>query len=240
MPLAAPTAHRTPLRRLMRGMAGGALALLPLLAAAEFSLPALPYAADALEPYVDAATMAIHHGRHHRAYVDALNAQARNHAELADLSIEALQPQIAQYGVAVRNNGGGHYNHDLYWKLMAPPGTGGTPGEALEAAVNASFGSVDEMKKRFAQAALGRFGSGWAWLIVTPDRQLSITTTANQDNPLMNVPEVQVRGVPVLALDLWEHAYYLKHQNKRSEYISAWWNVVNWAEASRRYEAALK
>lgn len=214
-------------------------ACLPALAAAQFSLAPLPYATDALEPHIDKTTMEIHHGRHHAAYVNNLNAQAKNNPELANLSLEAIQGQISKYGPAVRNNGGGHYNHDLFWKLMAPEGQGGKPSPAVEAAIAQSFGSLEEMKKQFNQAALGRFGSGWAWLIVTPEKKLAITSTPNQDNPLMDLPEIQ-RGTPILALDVWEHAYYLKYQNKRAEYATNWWNVVNWNEVNRRYEAALK
>lgn len=223
----------------VRLLSGIAAAMLPALAAAQFSLAPLPYPADALEPHIDKQTMEIHHDRHHQAYVNNLNAQVKNTPELANLSLEAIQGQISRYGPAVRNNGGGHYNHDLFWKLMAPEGQRGKPSPALEAAIAASFGSLEEMKKRFDQAALSRFGSGWAWLIVTPERKLAVTSTANQDNPLMDLPDIQ-RGTPVLALDVWEHAYYLKYQNKRADYATQWWNVVNWNEVNRRYEAALK
>ena len=222
-----------------RLLSGVAAAMLPALAAAQFSLAPLPYPADALEPHIDRQTMEIHHDRHHQAYVNNLNAQVKNTPELANLSLEAIQGQISRYGPAVRNNGGGHYNHDLFWKLMAPEGQRGKPSPALEAAIAASFGSLEEMKKRFDQAALSRFGSGWAWLIVTPERKLAVTSTANQDNPLMDLPDIQ-RGTPVLALDVWEHAYYLKYQNKRADYATQWWNVVNWNEVNRRYDAALK
>lgn len=214
-------------------------ACLPALAAAQFSLAPLPYATDALEPHIDKTTMEIHHDRHHAAYVNNLNAQVKTNPELANLSLEAIQGQISKYGTAVRNNAGGHYNHDLFWKLMAPAGQGGKPSAAVEAAIAKSFGSMEEMKKQFNQAALGRFGSGWAWLIVTPDNKLVITSTPNQDNPLMDLPEIQ-RGTPILALDVWEHAYYLKYQNKRAEYATNWWNVVNWNEVNRLYEATLK
>ncbi len=216
-----------------------AAACLPALAAAQFSLAPLPYAVDALEPHIDKATMEIHHGRHHAAYVNNLNALTKTNPELATLSLEAMQAQISKFPAGVRNNGGGHYNHDLFWKLMAPAGQRGEPSPALQAAINSSFGSTDEMKKRFDQAALTRFGSGWAWVIVTADKKLAITSTANQDNPLMDLPEIQ-RGTPVLALDVWEHAYYLRYQNKRAEYSTQWWNVVNWNEVNRRFEAATK
>jgi Fe-Mn family superoxide dismutase len=227
--------YATPIRLAMAAMAAG----LPAIAAAQFTLAPLPYAADALEPHIDKMTMEIHHGRHHAAYVNNLNAQLKTFPELANLSLEAMQGQISKFNVAVRNNGGGHYNHDLFWKLMAPEGQRGKPSGALEAAIAASFGSVDEMRKRFDQAALGRFGSGWAWLIVTPEKKLAITSTPNQDNPLMDLPDIQ-RGTPILGLDVWEHAYYLKYQNKRGEYATNWWNVVNWNEVSRRYDAAVK
>lgn len=216
-----------------------ALACLPGIAAAQFSLAPLPYPADALEPYIDRTTMEIHHGRHHAAYVNNLNTQAKTTPELAGLSLTALQGQISRFGPAVRNNGGGHYNHDLFWQLMAPEGQRGKPSPALETAINAAFGSLEEMKKRFDQAALSRFGSGWAWLIVTPDKKLAVTSTANQDNPLMDLPGID-RGTPILALDVWEHAYYLKYQNRRADYATNWWYVVNWNEVSKRYEAALR
>jgi len=216
-----------------------AMTLMPAIAAAQFNLEPLPYAADALEPYLDKATMEIHHDRHHAAYVNNLNAQLKNFPELANLSIEAVQGQISKFNTAVRNNGGGHYNHSLFWQLMAPEGQRGQPSSELEAAIKGSFESVDEMKKRFDQAAVGRFGSGWVWLIVTPDKKLKITSTANQDNPLMDIPELE-KGTPILCLDVWEHAYYLKFQNKRPDYIANWWKVVNWNEVSKRFDAALK
>lgn len=209
-----------------------AAALLPSLAFAQFTLPPLPYAADALEPVIDKTTMEIHHGRHHAAYVNNLNAQIKTYPELDAISLEALQGKIGQYNAAVRNNGGGHYNHDLFWKVMAAPGQGGEPSTALKQAIDAQFGGLDELKKRF--------GSGWAWLVVTADKKLAITSTANQDNPLMELPEIAQRGAPILALDVWEHAYYLKYQNKRADYVTQWWKVVNWNEVSRRYAAALR
>lgn len=216
-----------------------ALLLAPLLAAAgaPFSLPPLPYAADALEPAIDAETMNIHHGRHHKAYVDNLNAQVANFPALASIGLEELQGRISEFNVAVRNNGGGHYNHALFWQVMAPPGKGGEPSAALRAAIERRFGSVDAMKAEVNRAAAGQFGSGWAWLIVGADGTLGVTATANQDNPLMDV--VPVRGVPILGVDVWEHAYYLQYQNRRASYLDAWWSVVNWAEVSRRFEAAV-
>lgn len=225
--------------KLARFSAAFASACLPALAFAQFSLAPLPYPADALEPHIDKMTMEIHHGRHHGAAVNTLNAQVKNHPELASLSVEAIMAQVSKYPAAVRNNGGSHYNHDLFWKVMAPEGQRGKPGAALEAAINAAFGSLDEMKKRFDAAALGRFGSGWAWVIVTPDKKLAVTSTPNQDNPMMDLPDIQ-RGTPILGLDVWEHAYYLKYQNKRGEYVTNWWNVVNWNEVSKRFDAATK
>ncbi len=213
-------------------------ACLPLLAFAQFTLAPLPYAADALEPYIDKKTMEIHHDRHHQSYVDNLNAQVKTFPELANMSLEAMQGQISKFNNAVRNNGGGNFNHDLFWKVMAPADQRGKPSPMLDAAITEAFGSFDEMKKRFDAAALSRFGSGWAWLIVTADKKLAITTTPNQDNPLMDLLEIQ-RGTPILALDVWEHAYYLKYQNKRVDYVTNWWNVVNWNEVNKRFAAAL-
>lgn len=197
-----------------------------------FTLPALPYAFNALEPHIDARTMEIHHGKHHNAYVTNLNnAIAGTDAE--KLSIEDICKNISKYPVAVRNNGGGHYNHSLFWTLMSPKG--GSPSGSLADAINAAFGSLDEMKAKFNAAAASRFGSGWAWLIKDGSGKLAITSTPNQDNPLMDIAEV--KGTPVLGLDVWEHAYYLHYQNRRPDYVAAWWSVVNWAEAARRFSA---
>ena len=206
---------------------------------AQFTLPPLPYAASALEPHIDTMTMEIHHGRHHQAFIAALNAQARDNPALKPDAVEAVLAEISRHSVPTRNALGGHYNHDLFWKIMAPANSAGSASPALSAAIDAAFGSMDEMKKRFDQAAIGRFGSGWAWLIVTPQRKLAITSTANQDNPLMDVPGIE-RGTPVLGLDVWEHAYYLKYQNRRADYVTTWWNVVNWNEVSRRFDAATR
>ncbi|MEB3173108.1 MAG: superoxide dismutase [Cyanobacteriota bacterium] len=204
---------------------------------ADFTLPPLPYAAKALEPAIDATTMTIHHDRHHAAYVANLNAQIAANPKLAELSLEALQGQIADFPLAVRNNGGGHWNHSQFWTVMAPVGQGGNPSPQLLEAINASFGSVDAMKAAFNTAAAGRFGSGWAWLICKSDGSLAITSTANQDNPLMNLSGIE-RGAPLLGLDVWEHAYYLKYQNRRPDYIAAWWDLVNWNEVNRRFAAS--
>lgn len=218
-------------------------ALLVLVAAAapawaQFSLPPLPYPVEALEPAIDASTMTLHHDRDHAAYVSNLNGQIRANPALQALDLETLQGQISRFPLAVRNNGGGHWNHSQFWAVMAPPGEGGMPSDDLLAAITSSFGSLDAMKKEFSQAAASRFGSGWAWLIRTDDGNLAITSTANQDNPLMDLPGIE-SGTPLLGLDVWEHAYYLKYQNRRVDYISSWWDLVNWTEVNRRYNQAL-
>ncbi|MCD8539773.1 MAG: superoxide dismutase [Leadbetterella sp.] len=200
-----------------------------------FTLPALPYAFDALEPHFDAKTMEIHHDRHHQAYVTNLNAAIAG-TELDNQSIEEILANISKASPAVRNNGGGHYNHDLFWTILAPAGKGGELSGDLKAAIEAAFGSVDEFKAQFKAAATSRFGSGWAWLIVKADGSVGITSTPNQDNPLMDIAEV--KGTPVLGLDVWEHAYYLQYQNKRPDYVDAFWSVVNWEEVAKRFAAA--
>jgi superoxide dismutase, Fe-Mn family len=198
-----------------------------------FTLPALPYAFNALEPHIDARTMEIHHGKHHNTYVTNLNnAVAGTDAE--KLSIEEICKNISKYPAAVRNNGGGHYNHSLFWTIMAP-NSGGAPTGAIADAINAAFTSFDEFKTKFAAAGTGRFGSGWAWLIKDGSGKLQITSTPNQDNPLMDVADV--KGTPLLGLDVWEHAYYLNYQNRRPDYITAFWNVVNWSEVAKRFAA---
>ena len=203
------------------------------------TLPPLPYAFDALEPHIDARTMEIHHGKHHQAYVNNLNAALEKAPELQDRPLEQLLADLASapeaVRTAIRNNGGGHWNHALFWQLMAP-NAGGEPGGSLGQAIGASFGGVDKLKEQFAAAAAGRFGSGWAWLLAEGGK-LSITSTPNQDNPLMDgKPATSV----LLGLDVWEHAYYLKYQNRRPDYVTAWWNVVNWAEVQKRFDAAAK
>lgn len=200
------------------------------------TLAPLPYANDALEPHIDKMTMEIHHDRHHKAYVDNLN-KAIAGTDMEKLSIDQLLSNISKYPVAVRNNGGGHWNHTFFWQIMAP-NAGGMPTGKLSDAITATFGGFDKMKEEFGKAATTRFGSGWAWLIVTPDKKLKIVSTANQDNPLMDV--VTDKGTPILALDVWEHAYYLKYQNKRADYVTAFWNVVNWKKVSENFEAAMK
>jgi Fe-Mn family superoxide dismutase len=222
---------------LLAGLTALLLLLAPALPArADFTLPPLPYAADALEPAIDATTMTIHHDRHHGAYVANLNAQIAANPALASLSLVALQGQISRFPVAVRNNGGGHWNHSQFWAVMAPAGQGGEPSPKLRQAIITSFGSLEAMQAAFNKAAAGRFGSGWAWLIRGADGRLAITSTANQDNPLMDLAGIE-RGTPLLGLDVWEHAYYLKYQNRRPDYIQAWWPLVNWNEVNRRFAA---
>jgi Fe-Mn family superoxide dismutase len=196
-----------------------------------FTLPALPYALNALEPHIDARTMEIHHGKHHNAYVTNLNTAVAGKPE-EHLSIEEICASISKYPAAVRNNGGGHYNHSLFWTIMGP-NAGGTPNGKLADAISSAFGSFDEFKTKFNAAATGRFGSGWAWLIKDTSGKLAITSTPNQDNPLMDVAEV--KGTPLMGLDVWEHAYYLNYQNRRPDYCAAFWNVVNWVEVAKRF-----
>ncbi|TAF74398.1 MAG: superoxide dismutase [Bacteroidetes bacterium] len=198
-----------------------------------FTLPALPYAVDALEPHFDKMTMEIHHGRHHNAYVTNLNNAVAGKPE-ENLSIEEICKNISKYPAPVRNNGGGHYNHSLFWTVLAP-NSGGKPTGDLAAAIDKKFGSFDTFKEEFAKAGVGRFGSGWAWLVVA-NGELAISSTPNQDNPLMDVADV--KGTPILGLDVWEHAYYLKYQNKRPDYIAAFWNVVSWVKVAELYKAA--
>ncbi len=194
-----------------------------------FELPKLDYAYDALEPHIDARTMEIHHSKHHAGYTNNLNAAIKG-TDLEGKSIEDILSGISGQPAAVRNNGGGFFNHNLFWKVMSPKGGGVPSGEVLQA-IEKNFGSFDAFKDEFSKAAATRFGSGWAWLVKQSDDKLVITSTPNQDNPLMDIAEV--KGTPVLALDVWEHAYYLKYQNLRPDYISAFWNVVNWDEVSK-------
>ena len=201
-----------------------------------FTLPALPYASDALEPHIDKTTMEIHHGKHHNAYVTNLN-NAVAGTDLENKSIEEICKSVSKASPAVRNNGGGHYNHSLFWQLLKV-NNGQGPSGNLASAIDKKFGSLDKFKEEFAKAATTRFGSGWGWLIVDKSGDLQITSTPNQDNPLMDVAEVQ--GTPLLGLDVWEHAYYLKYQNRRPDYVSAFWNVVNWDEVAKRFEEAKK
>jgi len=200
---------------------------------AKFELPSLPYAYDALEPHIDKLTMEIHHSKHHQAYVNNLN-NAVAGTELEGKSLEELFASISKAPAAVSNNGGGVYNHNLFWTNMKPNG-GGIPTGAVADAINGTFGSFDEFKKQFSNAGATRFGSGWAWLVVA-NGKLVVTSSPNQDNPLMDISEV--KGSPLLALDVWEHAYYLHYQNRRPDYISSWWNVVNWDEVNARFAKA--
>jgi len=196
-----------------------------------FTLPALPYAFDALEPHIDTQTMQIHHGKHHQAYVDNLN-KAIAGTPNENKSLEELVENAGSISPAVRNNGGGHWNHTFFWHTLSA-NAGGTPSGKLADAINKTFGSFDEFKTKFTAAGTGRFGSGWVWLIVKPDGNLDITSTPNQDNPLMDVAET--KGVPILGVDVWEHAYYLKYQNKRPDYLAAIWNVINWKKVEERF-----
>lgn len=199
-----------------------------------FELPALAYATDALEPHIDKMTMEIHHGKHHQAYVDNLN-KALAGTDGENMSIEDIIKNISKYPMAVRNNGGGHFNHTLYWSTMSPNG-GGAPSGDLAKAIDAAFGSFDEFKKKFAEAGMTRFGSGWSWLSVAADGKLQVSSTPNQDNPMMDIAEV--KGTPILGMDVWEHAYYLKYQNKRADYVGAFMNVVNWDAVSKLFAQA--
>ncbi len=200
-----------------------------------FTLPALPYSFDALEPHVDARTMEIHHGKHHNAYVTNLNAALAG-TEWENKSLEEILANISKLPVAVRNNGGGHWNHSMFWQIMAP-NAGGAPSGAVGDAINSTFGSFDNFKTEFTKAATTRFGSGWAWLCVTA-KGLEICSTANQDNPLMDIEGAKgCGGKPILGLDVWEHAYYLNYQNRRPDYITAFFNVINWSEVAKRFAA---
>ena len=199
-----------------------------------FELPALPYATDALEPHIDKQTMEIHHDKHHQAYVTNLNKALEGKAE-ASQSIEEIVKNIDKFPAAVRNNGGGHFNHSLFWEVIGP-NKGGEPTGELAEAIKAAFGSFEDFKTKFAEAGATRFGSGWAWLSVAADGKLVVSSTPNQDNPLMNVAEVQ--GTPILGMDVWEHAYYLKYQNRRPDYIAAFFSVVNWDAVADRFSKA--
>lgn len=203
---------------------------------AQFKQTPLPYAYNALEPFVDAKTMEIHYTKHAAAYVSNLNKAIAGTA-LEKENLETILSHISKESNAVRNNAGGHYNHELFWKVLTP-NHNTKPSAELQNAINQSFGSLDNLKAELSKAGAEVFGSGWSWLIVTPDKKLAVTSSANQDNPLMDV--AKVKGTPIFGIDVWEHAYYLKYQNKRADYLSALWNVVNWDEVSQRYSAALK
>lgn len=200
---------------------------------ATFELPKLMYDYDALEPYIDKQTMEIHYSKHHQGYVNKLNAAIEG-TDLGDKELDEILKDVSKHSTAVRNNGGGHYNHTLFWSVMKKEGDKEPNGELADA-IKSAFGSIDDFKKKFSDAAATRFGSGWAWLIVK-DGKLAVTSTPNQDNPLMDVSDEQ--GTPILGLDVWEHAYYLKYQNKRPDYIEAWWNVVSWESVASLYSKA--
>jgi len=204
---------------------------------APFSLPPLPYPSAALEPAIDATTLAIHHDLHHQAYVANLNNAVGADPSLQGLGLETLLKRPSRRSAAVRNNAGGHWNHSFFWESMAAPGQGGAPSAALLEAIDRDFGSFAQFQASFKAAGLGRFGSGWVWLIVNPKGALEVVSTANQDNPLMDLAER--RGTPLLGNDIWEHAYYLQYQNRRADYLDAWWSVVNWEVVSGRYAERL-
>jgi Fe-Mn family superoxide dismutase len=198
-----------------------------------FELPKLPYSTNALEPHIDAKTMEIHHGKHHQAYVNNLN-KAIEGTDAQNQSIVDICKNISKFPTAVRNNGGGHFNHSLFWEIMSPEKQ--SPSGDLLNGINSSFGSIDELKTQFSTAGATRFGSGWAWLIVNGSGKLEVCSTPNQDNPLMDIAEV--KGTPVLGMDVWEHAYYLNYQNRRPDYMAAFWNIINWEEVAKRFAAA--
>lgn len=216
--------------------APAAAAPAPAPAPAAFTLAPLPYGYDALEPVIDTATMTIHHSKHHQAYVDNLNKAVAADPALAGMTIEQLVARAGTMPAAVRNNAGGHWNHTFFWETMAPAARVGAISPALAAAIDAQFGSMDAFKAAFKAAGTARFGSGWVWLIVGADGKLAITSTPNQDNPLMDIAEV--RGTPIIGNDVWEHAYYLKFQNRRADYLDGWWQVVDWGKVSARFAAA--
>ncbi|APU67327.1 superoxide dismutase [Christiangramia flava] len=202
----------------------------------KFNLPELPYSYDALAPHIDAETMEIHHSKHHQGYTNKLNT-ALEDGDYDGIKLEDLFARVSSLSPAIRNNGGGFYNHSLFWTILSPEG-GGKPSGALAEAIEASYGSFEAFKQEFEKAAATQFGSGWAWLIVDKENKVKVTATPNQDNPLMDVAEE--KGTPILGLDVWEHAYYLNYQNKRPDYISAFWNIVNWTEVEKRFSAAKK
>lgn len=227
----------------MRNLQKGFLSLIicssfSVSAFANFTQAPLPYKTKALEPAIDQQTMEIHYGKHHKAYVDNLNVQIKTYPELDKLTVEQIQKQISKYNAAVRNNGGGHFNHAFFWESLAPTNKTGKLSPKLLKQITQDFGSFEAFQEQFNQAATSRFGSGWAWLIVNPAGKLEITSTPNQDNPLMDIAEK--KGQPLLGLDVWEHAYYLKYQNRRADYTKAFWSVVNWNKVNQRYEQAVK
>ena len=206
-----------------------------------FTLPNLPYPEAALEPSIDSQTMIIHRTKHHQAYVDNLNKALEGQADLQNKTIEELCASLPSLPEAirgaVRNNGGGHFNHSMFWQIMAPAGSGGAPSAELSAAITKTFGTMEDFKAKLADGGMKRFGSGWSWLIVKPGGALEVASTANQDNPLMK-GTIDTLGTPILGVDVWEHAYYLKYQNRRADYLKSWWDVVNWNEVNKRFAAA--
>jgi superoxide dismutase, Fe-Mn family len=200
-----------------------------------FELPALPYATNALEPHIDTKTMEIHHGKHHNAYVTNLNNAVAADPNLQGKSIEELVANISKYPMAVRNNGGGHWNHTMFWNIMSPNG-GGEPKGEVAFAINGAFGTFENFKKEFSNAGATRFGSGWAWLSVDANKNLFVSSTPNQDNPMMDIAEK--KGTPILCMDVWEHAYYLNYQNRRPDYMAAFYSVINWEEVNNRFKKA--
>lgn len=205
---------------------------------AAFTLPELGYEYDALEPVIDAQTMELHHSKHHQSFVDNLNdAAAQGDDNLTDVTLEEILASASSYSTTVRNSAGGHWNHSFFWEIIGPVDQAGEPSDDLSAAIDSVYGSMDAFKAAFEEAGAGRFGSGWVWLIVNEAGELEITSTPNQDNPLMDVAEI--KGTPVIGNDVWEHAYYLTYNNRRADYLDAWWDVVNWDEVSARYAEAL-
>jgi superoxide dismutase, Fe-Mn family len=213
-----------------------ATAVTPPQPSGPFRLPDLPYAYDALASVIDAQTMELHHQRHHGAQVAALNRAAAADPALGVATLEHILNTVSTRPAAVRNNAGGHWNHSFFWTIMAPPGQGGAPSEALLSAINRDFGSLDGLRTAFRDASMNRFGSGWAWLVVKPDGTLAVGNTPNQDNPLMD--DSSLRGEPILGNDVWEHAYYLRYQNRRADYVDGWWSIINWTEVSARFATA--
>ncbi|ASK28772.1 superoxide dismutase [Chryseobacterium sp. T16E-39] len=201
-----------------------------------FTLPQLPYAYDALEPFIDKETMTIHHQKHHKAYVDNLNAALEQAGE-ADSDLDSLLQRISEYGPAVRNNGGGHFNHSLFWEILSPQPKLAPEGKLADA-INATFGSLDSLKAEIKKGGLGQFGSGWVWLYVKFNGSLAVSSTPNQDNPMMDIQSTN-RGFPILGIDVWEHAYYLAYQNKRADYLDSFWSVLDWASVEKKYEETL-
>lgn len=216
------------------GLMPSAQAAEPAKASGPFTLPKLPYATGALEKAIDKQTMELHHGKHHQAYIDKLNGEVAKNAKLKDKPLDDIIKNISKYNDTVRNNAGGHWNHSFFWEIMSPQPS--SPSPELSAAINESFGSLEEMQKKFEEAGTKQFGSGWAWLIVGTDGKLAITSTPNQDNPLMD--NAKMKGTPILGNDVWEHAYYLRYQNKRADYLKAWWRIVNWQKVSNLFTAA--